>query len=301
MAHDLLAALGARIEAQLKARHSRSRTLEDTVKARVSLNTPAPFALLADDSQHLTYLPPTKDVPSSSPVLISPEGQDPVVTIPVNERFPSAEEISAALAPFAAVLTNTAQFLADSGAAVATPQTASPRVDGAMPVSVIPPDLLATDAASATVSAPPAADTKVTSAAPDRTIVTPKPIEVKVAPAVAAATGAVVAPIPTAATTPGSTEAASAAATARILPPGAQVLPDGTIIANLVPNKMPAVPPEFGLGATVRRKGVHSDVPMTVTVDYNGIIRATVTDAAGTRTFESPWDQFEIVTRAPGT
>jgi len=76
--------------------------------------------------------------------------------------------------------------------------------------------------------------------------------------------------------------------------------PTGGLI-NRVPNFTPPTPPEFGVGAMVRRLGVQSDAPMTVTHADGSFVRATVTDSTGTHIFEFPFNQFELITRAPGT
>ena len=102
------------------------------------------------------------------------------------------------------------------------------------------------------------------------------------------------------------TPSAKAAETA--LPLGAVRLPDGTLqfgyaptggLINRVPNKPEPAPPEFGVGATVRMKGVLSDAPMTVTQVGDGFISATRTDSTGTHVMEFPFNQFDLVTAAP--
>lgn len=74
-------------------------------------------------------------------------------------------------------------------------------------------------------------------------------------------------------------------------------------VINVIPNTTPPVPPEYGVGATVRRRGVGSDDPMRVLFVGNGNIRVEPNAAI---LAENPdflgffdWRQVELVTPAP--
>jgi hypothetical protein len=107
-------------------------------------------------------------------------------------------------------------------------------------------------------------------------------------------------PPPTAATTPVIPNASDAPYV---------MLPDGTKqfgyaptggLPGAVRSVMPAVPSQYGVGATIRRQGVTSDTPMTITRTGDGIVFANMTDWEGTREMAFLWNHVDLVTPAPG-
>lgn len=271
MAQDLLAAIGARIEAQLNARDARSRTLEDALKARVSANPPAPFTLLLDGTQQFGYAPNVDeriDTPLNTTPAVREDFGGGTVSV---QTQPTPAEISAAIAPFAAILSGAAQVLTQSAAA---PRAAT-APSATEPATMSGPAGVQTSAPqSAAVSVPVSVHTSSPASAPVNVPASPTSV----------VDNAVAAPFV-------------------MLADGTKQFgyaPTGGLI-NRVPNVTPNAPPEFGVGATVRRLGVFSDAPMTVTQTSGGFVRATVTNTTGTHIFEFPFNQFELITRAPGT
>ena len=61
----------------------------------------------------------------------------------------------------------------------------------------------------------------------------------------------------------------------------------------------PAVAAELGVGDTVRRNGMPSDMPMKVTRVDDGVVFATMTDHQGSREVGFAADQVDVVTKAP--
>jgi hypothetical protein len=87
-----------------------------------------------------------------------------------------------------------------------------------------------------------------------------------------------------------------------IRPPDPAQIPLGDVVANIVPNVMPPVTAEWGVGATIRRKGVLSDPPHTVTLAGVDWVRAQYTRPDGSvSTFEGPPIQYDLITAAPGS
>lgn len=315
MAQDLLAALGARIEAQLNAKDARSRTLEETLKARVNKHPPAPFTLLSDGTKQFGYAHSVDDSFGGFLNLSTELDTDFDATTSLAKSAPTTEEISAAIAPFAALLSGAAQVLTHTASQPSTSVAASAPQRGTLtvPVSV-------QSAASVAVSVP----VSVQVAAPVSTPVS-NTVTATITPALAIVTSAeapavsslahslaslaeptIKTAVPSASTTvasPTSIVDSGTAAPFVMLPDGTKQFgyaPTGGLI-NRVPNVTPPAPPSFGIGATVRRLGVLSDAPMTVTQTDGGFVRATVTDSTGTHIFEFPFNQFELITRAPGT
>lgn len=88
------------------------------------------------------------------------------------------------------------------------------------------------------------------------------------------------------------------------------VLPDGTNqfpyeptgpAASDIPNVTPPVSAESGVGATFRRKGVLSDVPMTVTRVGEGVVFTAFTGDDGPQEMEFAAEQIDVVTKAPSS
>ncbi|MEP6781416.1 MAG: hypothetical protein ABJC26_16075 [Gemmatimonadaceae bacterium] len=86
------------------------------------------------------------------------------------------------------------------------------------------------------------------------------------------------------------------------------MLPDGTKqfgnaptgpLVNVVPNKQPPVPTDFGPGATFRIKGMPTGAPMTVTRIGEGVLFAQYTDDQGTRDMPFIPGQLDLVSAAP--
>ncbi|MEP6834899.1 MAG: hypothetical protein ABJB74_16040 [Gemmatimonas sp.] len=370
MSQDLLAAIGARLEAQLKARDARSRTIEDTVKARVSLNPPAPFTLLADDTRQFGY------VPTSAPIVLNvpdaePEPESDVLsTSTPAETSLSAEDISAAIAPFAALRSAPAQLPNDSAAKVdiapvpvmaaeSTTDTASAAAaataisyamlaDGTKQFGYAPPGAVVNVVANTTpaVSANLAvgatfrrkgtpSDIPMTVSRVGNGVVTamytdsegtremaftPNQIEL-VTPATLVASNVtstdatdVLARLAAsnsaansgsmnnnvATSSVASTAAARTNSERNAAAPTSIATVSDPIVANLVPNTTPPVSADFGVGATFRRHGTPSDIPMTVLRVGNGVVTAMYTDSEGTREMAFTPNQLDLVTSAPG-
>ncbi|MEP6763260.1 MAG: hypothetical protein ABJB66_03065 [Gemmatimonadaceae bacterium] len=86
-----------------------------------------------------------------------------------------------------------------------------------------------------------------------------------------------------------------------LLPDGSKQFgyaPTGPVV-NIVPNKQPAVPTAFGVGATFRIKGISFGPPMTVLRVGDGIVTAQYTDELGTREVPFIPGQLDLVTPAP--
>lgn len=86
------------------------------------------------------------------------------------------------------------------------------------------------------------------------------------------------------------------------------VLPDGTnqfpfeptgSTGSDVPNVTPPVSAESGVGATFRRKGMLSDVPMTVTRVGDGVVFTTFMDGDSPQEMAFSAEQIDVVTSAP--
>ena len=75
--------------------------------------------------------------------------------------------------------------------------------------------------------------------------------------------------------------------------------PAGGAKINFAPNSTPAVTAEHGVGATFRRKGVLSDVPMPVTRVGEGVVFTTFTDTSGSHEMAFDPKQIDVVTKAP--
>lgn len=320
MAQDLLAAVGARIEALLNVKDARSRTLEETLRASVSKNPPAPFTLLSDGGRQFGYAPGSDEISSR----ISDATLDAQNEFGSGFRSlataPSAEDISAAIAPFAALLSGTAQVLTQNAAP-------SNSVTGLSAPVTVPVSVLVADSApvnvpvsvqtSAPTSAPVNVPVAVQFSAPVNTAGSPAAFPTASSSASTVTSNANRTNSNTASRTPVAAAPGTAANVAsptsvvdNAVPAPFVMLADGTKqfgyaptggLINRVPNVTPNAPAEFGIGATVRRLGVLSDAPMTVTQISGGFVRATVTNSTGTHIFEFPFNQFELITRAPGT
>lgn len=95
---------------------------------------------------------------------------------------------------------------------------------------------------------------------------------------------------------------ATDAADWRVLPDGTRQFigtPDPTI--NLVPNVPPAIGPEWGPGAMVRRKGVLSDPSYLVTALVGDWGVHAEHKSGNPTVLEFPPAQLDLVRRAPGT
>lgn len=369
MAQDLLAALGARLEAQLNAKDARVKTIEDAVKAQVSANPPAPFTLLADGTKQFGYAPTVdttitadsswkqsesdeigigatfrrKGVLSDIPMPVTRVGDGVVFTaftdsdgshemsFPRNQidmvtKAPpasDAENTSELIAPFAALLNATAQIFTGAAVETKTAQTdaelasaaaiasttAAPSSEMLPAAAPVQNPVLQTGSAE-TVDVPVAVTTASTAAASDT-------------PAASAATGptASAAAAKTAATTAANTTAtpdatksaapatAAAAKSASNASAGFVMLADGTkqfgyaptggVSGYVPPAKTPPVPTEYGVGATIRRKGSLSDTPMTVTRIGDGVVFANFTDSEGTREMAFYPNQMDLMSAAP--
>jgi hypothetical protein len=378
MAQNLLAALGARIEAQLNAKDARAKTIEDAVKAQVSANPPAPFTLLADGTKQFGYAPTTdttitadssgkqsdsmkidvgatfrrKGMPSDIPMPVtrvhagvvftaftdsegSHEMAFPRNQIEMVRKAPAsveAENTSDPIAPFAALMNAAAQIF--NGTVVET-KTASAEAEiastgtiaaaAAAPTSEMlsvgqtPENPILMTGSAETVD-PPIAVTIAAPAASERaassTTAVPATAATAAASAAAAATTAATATTASSATeasTAASKIAAPAAAPAATTGPNATasfvMLSDGTkqfgyaptggVSGYVPPAKTPPVPTEYGVGATIRRKGSFSDTPITVTRVGDGVVFANFTDSEGTREMAFYPNQMDLMSAAP--
>lgn len=316
MAQDLLSAIGSRLEAQLKARDARLKTVEDTVKARVSMNPPAPFSLLPDGTKQFGYAPSI-----DSPIDTSDADADAA------EAAAQTEDISDPGASFAALVNATVQIFTEANAEAKTAPTAPATVEAMAiapsnqnPITLAgSPDPVDTPTVAQMLT-PTVSTTTATEVTTTAASVSTTPVATTVAAASAAAASAaavetpalanVASPSSTTATPSASEAAAVTARTATNASSGFVMLADGTKQFGYAPtgntmgalasiSKTPPVPADFGVGATLRRKGVGTDTPITVTRVGDGVVFANFTDSEGTREMAFYPNQMDLVTAAP--
>ncbi|MEO7996763.1 MAG: hypothetical protein ABI852_04920 [Gemmatimonadaceae bacterium] len=309
MAQDLLRAIGSRLEAQLNARETRLKSIEDAVKARVSVNPPTPFSLLPDGTKQFGYTPMVDSTAITSEVDAD-----------AAEAAAQTEDISDPGASFAALISATAQLFTETAAdnqaspaasatdesMVITPSNQNPvtmadspaEADEPMVAQLLTPTVSTTTAGAATTSAP----TTVAAVAAAAPAVEAPVVASVAAPGTTAATSASVA---------SATEAAPVSAkVAASVSSGFVMLADGTKQFGYAPTggtagvnapaaKTPPVPADFGAGATIKRKGVAMDTPMTVTRIGDGVIFANFTDSEGTREMAFYPNQMDLLSAAP--
>lgn len=341
MSQDLLSAIGARLEAQLNARDTRVRSIEDSVKAAVSANPPAPFTLLPDGTKQFGYAPaaPQADVQPAVPTAAQ------------------AENVSDAAAPIAALLSATARIFTANASSSASTTAAEPKAlqpivapavdtaaaeEPAAPVvfSAVNSFMEAVFAKPAVLTAPMAepsfttastVSASATSAAADKStgadVASANSATASSGAASSVAASSVAAEVATtsnaaitsmlsttASATATSATLASVATAATVTSPttvtlGYSMLADGTKQFGFAPsgglvntggvNKTPPVPTDFGVGATMRRRGVMSDKPITVTRVGDGVVFANFTDEQGTREMPFYPNQMDLLTAAP--
>lgn len=331
MSHNLLSAVGARLEALFNAKDTRVRSIEDSVKAQVSANPPAPFTLLPDGTKQFGYAPTAaaidKQTAEAAAIQAAPLGA------------PQAENVSEEAAPIAALLSATARIFTSNVSASISAAPAEPKAVDPAPAQAAEP-VAAQEASQPVVySAITAAYLEAVfakPAAPAAPTVEHAPTPTSSTPAIAAETPSVAPPAVTSspsvltetvavansptltatasATVAAATTIATVAATAARTSPmsaalGYTMLSDGTKQFGFAPtggsintagvNKTPPVPTDFGVGATIRRKGVTSDTPMTVTRVGDGLVFAQFTDEQGTREMPFYPNQMDLLTAAP--
>lgn len=312
-------AIGARLEARLRTHEMRVKSAETAIKAENFADPSAIFVLPETTSAQripapvtdaTTDLLPSNEAEHSVGATFRRKGMLSDVPMPVTrvgegvvyttfsdaqgsqEMAFDATQIDIVSKPPVLTASNDIEFFpnlkelvksASPIAAAATPEVEAVAITTASYESRI---LAAMSPANTTAASPPEVLSSVNSAVPE---------SIRTANE-------------TTATSDTTTTAATARSTANILPAGAIRLSDGTLqfgyaptggVINLVPNKPEPAPTAFGIGATVRRKGVISDAPLTVTEVGSGYIRAVRTDSQGTTTFEFPFNQFDLVTAAP--
>ncbi|MEO7359900.1 MAG: hypothetical protein ABI120_06205 [Gemmatimonadaceae bacterium] len=290
MAQDLLAALGARIEAQLKIRGARVRSIEDSVKAQVSANPPAPFTLLSDGTKQFGYAPAaavtTTLIANSAPA----DSTDAVANAPSAEVSEDAEIVSDTAAPIAALLNATARIF--TTAAAETKAVEHLPVESSLLAAITPATEIRVFSnvsayMEAVLAKPAVVAEPVTEALP--VVATPPEARTAAPEAAARATSA-------------RTLADSASLGYTMLSDGTKQFgyaPSGGLINTGPPNTTPPVPADFGVGATMRRHGVRSDTPITVTRVGDGLVFANFTDGEGTREMAFYPNQMDLVTAAP--
>lgn len=330
MAQDLLTAIGTRLEAQLNSRESRLRSIEDSVKAQVSANPPAPFTLLADGTKQFGYAPAA----AVTTTLISDSSPGDASNAKTGAAVPdlpdTTEIVSDATAPIAALLSATARLFTAAAAETKSveylpTESSQPTLSApaAVETAATPPVYSNVSAFMEAVFAKPAVNVTTAPEAPLVATAVAKP-ETNTTPATNATFEAHVAPSAAATTSP--TIAATASATVDATPSAAamtsaarttidnaisgySMLADGTKQFGFAPtggvvniagiNKTPPVPTEFGAGAVMRRKNFMSDTPLTVTRIGDGVVFANFTDESGTREMAFYPNQMDLVTAAP--
>jgi hypothetical protein len=80
-------------------------------------------------------------------------------------------------------------------------------------------------------------------------------------------------------------------------PPAPPIPSDGEIIGNTIPNKMPPVPPEFGVGAVVEITG--TSIRTVVRQVGDGVVQVVLKDGDEDKLVFAPWKQFTLITPAP--
>lgn len=234
-----------------------------------------------------------------------------------------AENTSDLVAPFAALLSATAQIF--SGAAVET-KTASAEPElvstsaiaeaTAVPTGEMLPLTPATQNPILLTGNAASNDVPVAATVTAPVVVTESAVATTTAAAVVAAataaTTTTATTTSTAATTAATTTTATAAAAAKsasnssasfvMLSDGTKQFgyaPTGGPSGYVPPAKTPPVPTEYGVGATIRRKGSLSDTPITVTRVGDGVVFANFTDSEGTREMAFYPNQMDLMTAAP--
>jgi hypothetical protein len=312
MSQDPIAALGARIERQLTAMDARHKAAEANRTQR-AMKTAVPFALLND-----TGAPTGGSVASTS---VEP-GANPTTATNTDFEVGATFRRKGELSDVPMTVTRAgdgvvvAAFSDSAGSYEVAFDANQLELVTKAPAAQVPADVQYFPSLIDLVrkSAPLAMAASATDAVPAASVATANAV-VDAAPATAAAT--VVAAVPATVASPTPTPAAAlnpvvpaVAAPDLTLPAGAIRLPDGTLqfpyaptgsVPGRVPVKQPPVPPEFGVGATFRRKDVIGDIPMTVTRVGDGVLMANITfaDRDGRKEMAFIPDQLDLVTRAP--
>ena len=328
MSLDLIAAIGKRIERELFASHTKTKST--SASSAQSAAAAIPFMLP-------TSTPGIDLVPTTAPVAITDVSvgdtfrrkgmlSDVPMTVSRTENGSVYASFSdGSVSQEMAFDANDIDIVSKTSSIPALPQTpyVTNLIDSVrtiMPLAATPVTLNESSAASSTTESaiaaltPSAPTVVMADSATSNAIAT-----TSTAAAASIATTASSASTTSASTTSASTTSASTTASATTaatskaadttVPDGAIRLPDGTLQFGYAPtggvSHAPAVqtpvPAEFGVGATFRREGV-ADVPMTVTNVGDGVITANFTFPDGTsRQMAFVPDQLDLVTHAPGT